>query len=121
MVEDRHPERGQPAIYRHPAVDASFDRDAALNPALYRLPAFDRVTAVNPTLDGIETEHQQPPIDRIHTLDEFAQPRLLRPAARQHSVLPKPVDVESAVRWFPRRWRSEEIRGGHPEIKRSRQ
>jgi len=121
VVEDRYPERGQPAIYRHPAVDASFDRDAAFNPALDWRAAIDRVTSVYPALDGIETLNGQSPFKWVYALDEFAQPRLLRPAARQHSVLPKPVDVKSALRWFPWWGRSEEIRGGHPEIKRSRQ
>jgi hypothetical protein len=111
LVEDGHPERGRPAVCRHPAVDASFDRDPALNPALDRLPAFDRVTAGNPTFDGFETEHRQPPVKWLHAFNEFAQPRLLRPSARQHAVVPKPVDVESALR---RRW-AEEI-----EVERSR-
>ena len=74
MVEDGHPERGQPAVCRYPAVDASFDRDPTLDPTLDRLPAFDRVTAVDPALDGIETFDREPPDKRKHAFNEFAQP-----------------------------------------------
>ena len=74
MVEDRHPERGQPAIYWRPAVDASFDGDAAFNPAIYRRPAVDASFNREAAFNRFQTVDWQPPIERLHAIDELPQP-----------------------------------------------
>jgi hypothetical protein len=109
LVEDRHPERGQPAVDRHPALDPTLDWHAAVNATGDGGATLDqtlnRVAPVHPTLDGIETFDGQPTFEWLHALDELAQPRLFRASARQHAVAPRPVDVESTLWWG----RAEEI------------
>jgi hypothetical protein len=68
MVEDRHSQhRGQARDWQ-PARNPPVDRDTALDAA------FDRVTSVDPALDGVETIDLEPTLERLHTVDEFAQP-----------------------------------------------
>jgi hypothetical protein len=90
LVEDRCSERGQPAVHRHPTLDTSICRHPALDASFHGDPAldptFDRIASVDSALDGIETLNRQPSFEWIYTLDELAQPRLLRASARQYSL-----------------------------------
>ena len=62
---------GQPV---DPTIDGTqpstrtLDRDPAVDPAV------DRFASVNPAFDRIETVDGQPSFERIHALDELAQP-----------------------------------------------
>ena len=116
MVEDRYPERGQPAVNRHPAVDASVDGDAVFNPALDWRAAIDRVTSVYPALDGIETLNGQSPFKWVYALDEFAQPRLFCAPTWEHAI--EPIWRQPALRRVPRWGWAEAINGGRPIIQK---
>jgi hypothetical protein len=118
LVEDRRTQCGNQALNRNPALDPTLDRITPVdwNPALD--PTLDRVTSVDPTFDGVETFDRQPPVERIHSVDELAQPRLFFASAWKHTVAA--VSEQPSVRWVPWRGRAEEIEVERSRIKRSR-
>ena len=78
MVKGRRAQYREQAVDRKPALNSPIDGHTTLDPTLDRRaainPTVDRDASVDSTFNGVETEHRQPPFDRLHTLDEFAQP-----------------------------------------------
>jgi hypothetical protein len=114
MVEAQYPKRRNPPLDRRAAFDPTVDRLTSVDGTTTVYPAFDRGAPLNPALDGIATIDGQSSFERIHALDELAEPRLFRASAWQHaggSVPEKPP---------VRRGGAEEIRVESQKFKRSR-